>query len=108
MAKNAPIFVCAECGAIHARWSGRCDSCGAWNTVQEETGVAASLPKSVGVARTGKTRAAALVSLEGEEAAPPRLSAERCRNPNSSHCLAMSNSMAVRAHCSFAATPALN
>ena len=75
MAKNAPIFVCAECGAIHARWSGRCDSCGAWNTVQEETGVAASLPKSVGVARTGKTRAAALVSLEGEEAAPPRLSA---------------------------------
>ena len=30
------IFVCSECGAQTARWSGQCASCGAWNTISEE------------------------------------------------------------------------
>lgn len=39
MAKTKPaktVFVCAECGAVSARWSGQCASCGAWNTITEE------------------------------------------------------------------------
>ncbi len=37
MAKPARRYVCQECGAVHPRWSGRCDSCEAWNSVIEET-----------------------------------------------------------------------
>jgi len=37
MAKK-PItkFVCTNCGAISASWSGKCSQCGEWNTLQEE------------------------------------------------------------------------
>ena len=36
MAKaNNEKFVCNECGEVHARWSGQCHSCKAWNTVVE-------------------------------------------------------------------------
>lgn len=28
-------FACSECGAHHARWSGQCAECGAWNTIAE-------------------------------------------------------------------------
>jgi DNA repair protein RadA/Sms len=30
------IYRCTECGAEHPKWVGRCDGCGAWNTVAEE------------------------------------------------------------------------
>ena len=29
-------FVCQSCGAATAKWAGRCESCGAWNTIVEE------------------------------------------------------------------------
>ncbi len=28
-------FVCRDCHAEHAHWGGKCDSCGAWNTLEE-------------------------------------------------------------------------
>ncbi len=31
-------FVCQQCGAIRAKWAGRCDNCGAWNSFVEEAG----------------------------------------------------------------------
>ena len=36
MAKTGVSFVCQECGGTHRKWSGRCDHCGAWNTIAEE------------------------------------------------------------------------
>jgi DNA repair protein RadA/Sms len=36
MAKNATQYVCQSCGTAYPRWSGRCDSCGAWNSLLEE------------------------------------------------------------------------
>ncbi|MGH6959243.1 MAG: DNA repair protein RadA, partial [Dongiaceae bacterium] len=36
MAKPAPSYVCQACGASYPRWSGRCESCGEWNTITEE------------------------------------------------------------------------
>ena len=36
MAKAAARYVCQSCGAAHPRWSGKCDACGAWNSIVEE------------------------------------------------------------------------
>jgi DNA repair protein RadA/Sms len=35
MSKTQTYFVCSECGADSLRWSGKCDVCGAWNTMKE-------------------------------------------------------------------------
>jgi len=64
---RAPNFVCQSCGAAAARWSGRCDACGAWNTLVEEG--AASPNRS---ARKG--RLFAIVPLQGQTRGAPRLS----------------------------------
>ncbi|MHC8509830.1 MAG: DNA repair protein RadA [Rhodospirillales bacterium] len=34
--KAANHYVCQSCGADTSKWSGRCDSCGGWNTLAEE------------------------------------------------------------------------
>lgn len=40
MAKKPTIrFLCSNCGAVSAAWSGRCSQCGEWNTLQEEVTV---------------------------------------------------------------------
>ena len=36
MAKQKTVYVCTECGASFPTWSGRCASCGSWNTLIEE------------------------------------------------------------------------
>lgn len=36
MARRAVKYVCQQCGASHSKWSGRCDNCGAWNSLVEE------------------------------------------------------------------------
>ena len=41
--KSRTVYRCAECGAEHPKWGGRCDACGAWNTLVEE--LAASAPR---------------------------------------------------------------
>jgi DNA repair protein RadA/Sms len=54
MAKQ-PSFKCTECGANHSKWSGRCEACGAWNSIIEETPLSAGPgKKSLGNAR-GRT-----------------------------------------------------
>ena len=30
------VYRCTECGAEYPKWVGRCEACGAWNTVAEE------------------------------------------------------------------------
>ena len=47
MARSARQYVCQECGAIHPRWTGRCPTCEAWNSVIEEV-VKAAPPGSRG------------------------------------------------------------
>jgi len=36
MPKSRSVFRCTECGAEQPKWAGRCDACGAWNTLVEE------------------------------------------------------------------------
>jgi DNA repair protein RadA/Sms len=38
MAKPHTRYVCQSCGASTPKWAGRCESCGAWNTIVEEQG----------------------------------------------------------------------
>ena len=45
-------FTCANCGAVHSKWAGRCDACGEWNSIQEEAPLTAGpAKKSLGAAR---------------------------------------------------------
>ena len=73
MAKTTTSYVCQSCGAVSPRWSGRCDSCGGWNTITEErasSGVGGR-PLSAGAKRKG--RVLSLTSLAKGEAEPPRV-----------------------------------
>jgi DNA repair protein RadA/Sms len=70
MAKSSS-FVCQACGTVASKWAGRCDNCGEWNTIVEESASApvagargASLPKG---------QASRLVGLRGETAALARI-----------------------------------
>jgi DNA repair protein RadA/Sms len=70
MARRNPTFVCQNCGAAHGRWQGKCDACGAWNTLVEE-GAAAAAPGPGRAPRKG--RLFALEPLQGEAREAPRL-----------------------------------
>jgi DNA repair protein RadA/Sms len=71
MAKNRTNFICQNCGAVHSRWVGKCDGCGAWNTIIEEDptsgigGGPAKAPK--------KGRPVTLTTLSGEIEEAPRI-----------------------------------
>ncbi|MGB8813828.1 MAG: DNA repair protein RadA [Paracoccaceae bacterium] len=69
MAKAPLSFTCSSCGAAHKKWVGRCEACGAWNTIIEEAPLSAG-PKALGL----KGRAITLTDLATEEAPPPRAS----------------------------------
>lgn len=67
MSKASPAFTCTACGGVHRKWAGKCDACGAWNTIIEEVPLSAG-PKSIGP----KGRRIALSDLSTEVAPPPR------------------------------------
>lgn len=71
MAKARTQFVCQNCGTVHARWAGKCDGCGEWNTIIEDdpTGGIGGGPGRV----PKKGRAVALTSLSGEIEEAPRI-----------------------------------
>lgn len=36
MVKRSTLYVCQQCGTSFSKWSGKCDNCGAWNSLVEE------------------------------------------------------------------------
>ncbi|MFM7343806.1 MAG: DNA repair protein RadA [Tagaea sp.] len=68
MAKASSHYVCQDCGSVSARWAGKCEACGAWNTIVEEA-VPEAAPK--GVSPKGG-RKIAFVGLAGESDKAPR------------------------------------
>ncbi|MCQ0093179.1 DNA repair protein RadA [Roseovarius sp. M141] len=72
MAKNQPTFTCTACGAVHNKWSGRCDACGAWNTIHEDEGLSAGPSTATLGAKRGTGMK--LTDLSAKEAPPPRTS----------------------------------
>ena len=49
MSKARSVFRCTDCGAEQPKWAGKCDACGAWNTLVEE-----SIGRNVGKMARGK------------------------------------------------------
>ncbi|MCB2110701.1 MAG: DNA repair protein RadA [Defluviimonas sp.] len=70
MAKGSLNFTCTACGAAHGKWAGRCDACGAWNSIIEEAPLSAGPgARALGAARG---RRVALTTLATAEPPPPR------------------------------------
>ena len=67
MARAQASFVCQSCGAVHTKWAGKCESCGAWNSIVEE-----GAPAGSGAGKRKRGRAFALEDLKTAEDAPPR------------------------------------
>jgi DNA repair protein RadA/Sms len=73
VAKQDNLYVCQQCGSVQPKWSGRCEACGGWNTLVEETNPG-SVPK--GLDRKSKSTPLDLVSLEGNAPPLPRYLSE--------------------------------
>ena len=71
MARPERRFVCQSCGAVTGRWHGRCEDCGSWDSLVEET-VAPKATGSAAVARV-RGRQVDLVGLTGTAMPPPRI-----------------------------------
>ena len=70
-ARTKTIYRCTECGADHPKWAGKCDVCGAWNSLVEEAAA-----RATGAVNGASRRAAGARGMaEGGSIAPtPRLS----------------------------------
>src|ERR1700735_2947187 len=66
MAARVQNFVCQSCGAASARWAGRCDACGGWNTLVEEGAATATRGPRKG-------RLFVIEPLKGQTLEAPRL-----------------------------------
>ncbi|HEX8232686.1 MAG TPA: DNA repair protein RadA [Caulobacteraceae bacterium] len=71
MARDGSAYVCQSCGAVHSKWSGRCDACGGWNTLVEEA--QSRPPGALAPTRAGKQRGLQLETLKSEAPSPPRM-----------------------------------
>ena len=71
--KVRTVYRCTDCGGEAPKWAGRCDDCGAWNTLVEET--AAPARQAPRHARGSRAAAPGTVRPLGEvdAAASPRL-----------------------------------
>ena len=70
MAKASRAFVCQACGAVTNRWSGKCASCGEWNSIIEERAPSGS-PGLIAI-KGGKGRPATLETLAAAASEAPK------------------------------------
>src|SRR4029078_7846783 len=71
MAKISKAYVCQACGAVTARWSGKCASCGEWNSIIEEQTPSGS--RALIAINGGKGRLATFETLAAATIDSPRL-----------------------------------
>jgi DNA repair protein RadA/Sms len=75
MAKRNAVFICQSCGAVFNRWKGKCEACGGWNTIVEETGATHPMAGPVATRPSrAKGRVFALEGLAGATHDAPRTS----------------------------------
>ncbi len=68
--KEKTLFFCSECGYETYKWSGRCPSCGKWNTLVESTVVTGPAPKHAVSAPAGRENTVMRLSEVSEESEP--------------------------------------
>jgi DNA repair protein RadA/Sms len=75
MARPQARYACQQCGAVYPKWTGRCDGCGAWNSLIEEL-PREGPPSGLGKGGHGRDRrsgrAVSFVGLTGSTVLPPR------------------------------------
>ena len=71
MARPDTHYVCQSCGAVHAKWAGRCDALRRVEHARRGERAAAPVPKGM---RAGAAQRLELVGLAGASAGPARLS----------------------------------
>ncbi|MDP9127869.1 MAG: DNA repair protein RadA, partial [Pseudomonadota bacterium] len=72
MAKSSTHYACQTCGAGYPKWAGRCEACGNWNTLVEET-TSSGPPKGLAESAKGqKSHKIDFVPLKGVDQALPR------------------------------------
>ncbi len=64
MKKSKTVFVCSECGATYPSWTGKCTSCGQWNTIVEERPVSKTIGRPISNIPTSKPRPITTVKEE--------------------------------------------
>ena len=72
MAKPAKSFVCSACGSIFPKWVGRCEACGAWNTLEEQA-LPPALPGGLKAASHARGKKIEFTGLSGTTPPPPRV-----------------------------------
>ena len=70
MAKTSVSYVCQQCGGAHRKWSGRCDHCGAWNTLVEER---VEAPSGPGKKASGRRVDMQPLATSADVTPPPRM-----------------------------------
>ena len=73
MARSQARFACQQCGVVYPKWTGRCEDCGAWNSLIEEL-PREELPGGIGKRTLDRRggRALGFVGLTGPSMLPPR------------------------------------
>ncbi len=74
MAKSDRVYTCQACGAIWPKWAGKCEACGEWNTLVEET-ARAVVPGALSAPASGGKRGRGIefVDLAGIADPAPRI-----------------------------------
>jgi DNA repair protein RadA/Sms len=63
-------FFCSDCGNSTSKWSGRCEACGAWNSISEQGGLSSGTGKSsLGNKKGARVK---LTNLATDEPSPKR------------------------------------
>lgn len=65
--KSKTIFYCSECGFEYAKWAGRCEACGAWNTLVDAPVEAKSTSSSAKLKRGTLNRPEMLSKLDSRD-----------------------------------------
>ena len=66
MAKSKTVFVCQSCGTQSPKWIGKCNSCGSWNSFEEEI-IQASVQSSVKTNSISSAKPIALPQIQTEK-----------------------------------------
>ncbi len=70
MARRTIAYACQQCGASFPKWAGKCEDCGAWNTLVEEH---KEIPSGPGKRVLGRPITLERLQIETTTTPPPRM-----------------------------------